>query len=116
MLIIFAVVGGFGSTDKNTSSDTSSNTQKPGQHPEIEELYIEDDMITIKTSPAKQIIMSCGIRRLKSVKNKDGSPVTKAQFKIFPYDKYVRFTVRDFNGNNANTNAYSIDTLLKYGV
>lgn len=83
--------------------------------PLIEELYVDGDMVTIKTSPAKQIIMSCGVRRLKCVKNNDGSPVTHAQFKIFPYDKYVRFTVRDFNGNNANTNAYSIDTLLKYG-
>ena len=84
--------------------------------PEIKELYIEDDMVTIKTSPAKQITMSCGVRRLKSVKAIDGQPVVEAQFKVFPYDKYIRFTVRDFDGNNANTNAYSIDTLLKHGV
>ncbi len=80
---------------------------------EIKELYIEDDIVTIKTSPAQYIIMNCGIRRLGCVKNVDGTPVTEAKFKVHPYDKYIRFTVRGFNGEWANTNAYPVDELLK---
>lgn len=80
--------------------------------PKIKELYIEDDVVTIKTSPANQIILNCGTRRVKSVKSVDGKPITEANFKIFPYDKYIRFTIRDFNGNNANSNAYFVEELL----
>ena len=83
---------------------------------EIKELYIEDDMVTITTSPAKQIIMNCGIRRLSCIKNADGSLVTQAKFKVNPYDKYVRFTVRGENGTWANTNAYFVEDLLSKGV
>lgn len=80
---------------------------------EIKNLFIENDLITIETSPAKSIIMSCGCRRIGQVKNADGSLVTKATFKVYPYDKYVRFTVRGENGTWANTNAYYTEDLLK---
>lgn len=80
---------------------------------EIKNIYIEDDLVTIETSPAKQIIMSCGIRRLSSKKNADGSLVETATFKVYPYDKYIRFTVRGENGTWANSNAYFTDEILK---
>ncbi len=80
---------------------------------EIKELYIEGDEVTIETSPAQSIVMNCGTRRLQCKKNTDGSPVTKATFKVFPYDKYIRFTVRGLNGEWANSNAYDVYELLK---
>lgn len=81
--------------------------------PEIKELYIEDGVITIKTSPAKIIALSTNARRLDKARGDNGDFVTQASFKVFPYDKYIRITVTDENGKHANTNAYFIEDLLK---
>lgn len=81
--------------------------------PAIEELYIEGDTVTVKTSPAKTIKLSTGIRHLDKKIAKEGEFVTEAQFKIKPHYQYFRITVVDEFEKRANTNAYFTEDLLK---
>ena len=80
---------------------------------QIKELYVENDTVTITTSPASLIIMNCGTRRTKCCRPEGDKPLTQAQFKIQPCDKYVRFTVRGNDGTFANTNAFFVNDILK---
>ena len=80
--------------------------------PEIKELYIEGDKVTVKTSAAEGIIYtSMGRSHQNNIMEKDGEPVTEATFTIRPWHVYFRITVRDLNGKRANTRAYWIDEL-----
>ena len=79
--------------------------------PEIYELYLEDDTVHVKTSPARSIVYSDGGRRKRPVHRRGGESLTEA---VFPVDKtmgYFRITVTDDRGKHANTNAYFFDTL-----
>ena len=82
------------------------------QAPEIKELYFEDGMVHIKTSPAKRILINTGRRRAFAAYPKDDGFVTEASFEVFPEDVYIRLTVEDEKGLHANTNAYFTDTLF----
>lgn len=71
--------------------------------PEIHELYIEDNFLCVKTSPAVKITMTCAHRQAGIAYPKSFSaPLTEAKFdlsKILP--GYVRITVYDEKGRKA---------------
>lgn len=80
--------------------------------PEIHELYIEDGIVHIRTSPAARIALHCGKRHAQSVWAKDGEWLTEAAFRLPDQDiGYFRLSVIDERGRHANTNAYFLDTL-----
>lgn len=79
--------------------------------PEIKELYIEDDNVYVKTSPAYTISITAGLRRTAVRRANLNSNVTEAVFKVFPYDKHFRITVTDWNGKKANSNAYFLEDI-----
>ena len=79
------------------------------QGPAIHELYVEDDIVYIKTSPASKIVFSTDDRRRDNV---SGNGVTEAKFKLDHKSKHFRLTVIDEAGKHANTNAYIIKDLI----
>lgn len=95
-------------TDALLNGDFYSSTG-----PEIKELYIEDGILHVKTSPAKIIALSTKHRRFDKVRGDYGNLVSEGAFKVFDYDGYIRITVIDEQGNRANTNAYFLEDLLK---
>lgn len=81
--------------------------------PEIKELWFEDGKIHIKCSPADKISISAGRRRAVSEYAENGEELTYASFEVYPEDIFVRLTVTDKYGKNANTNGYFTDELFK---
>ena len=91
--------------------------------PEINELYIEDGILTVKTSPATSIFVSTERRASRSARSTDGKPLTEATFdlKSFISDSsqkretdppaYFRVTVTDENGNEAYTRPFFVEEL-----
>ncbi len=83
--------------------------------PEIKELYVEDGVIHIETSEAKEILFVSAARhpgRL-TFRAKPGETITQADFKVLPACRYVRVVVTDFDGCTACSNAYFVDELLE---
>lgn len=78
------------------------------QGPEIQELWIEDGYLHIKTSGVKQIMFCFGTRRNRTVLANEGETICEASVKLSKKQNYVRVTVVDHQGRNANTNAYFI--------
>ncbi|MBQ8849930.1 MAG: PHP domain-containing protein [Clostridia bacterium] len=81
--------------------------------PEIRELYFEDGQIHIKTSDAVRIAMIAESRyNQRETPERIGETINEA---VFAIDKkvgsYVRFVIRDREGKEAYTNAYSLDSL-----
>ena len=79
--------------------------------PVIEELYIEDGQVHLKCSPVKFIAMGTNSRPIggaKTVKEPD-THLTEVVFKIREGTEYVRFDLRDEEGNWAHTRAYYVD-------
>ncbi len=83
------------------------------QGPEIYNLWFEDGKIHINCSDAKRIILHTGNRYIDKLVSKDGKPLNCASFDVKPEYEYVRITVEGVDGQNANTNAYFTDELLK---
>lgn len=81
--------------------------------PEIYELYYEDGNIHVTCSPVSIIVMTTAGRRSDRVFDEDGKGATKASFKIYEEDGFVRITLRDKFGLRANSVAYFVDELLK---
>ena len=81
--------------------------------PEIKELYFEDNKVYIECSEAARIVMAADNRRYKCVTaEKNGETVNCACFEIDEkLGDYVRFTVIDEKGREANTNAYFLSDL-----
>lgn len=80
--------------------------------PSIEELYVEDGVVHIKTSEAVGIFLTTAGRRKACALSEHGAPlVTEAAFKLDPDDGYFRIGVRDAAGKHANTRAYFMDEL-----
>lgn len=79
--------------------------------PEIYDLYVEDNRVYIKTSPAVRITLNSGIRVAKRILAKDGELLTEASFPLQENLGYFRLTVTDERGRCANTQAYFIDSL-----
>ena len=82
------------------------------QGPEIHELYMEGNVLHIRTSEAASIRFNTGIRKAKLVYLPDGGSVSEAEFEVTPEQKYVRVTVTDKQGRHANTHAYFTDEIL----
>lgn len=80
--------------------------------PEIYELYVEDDRIHIKTSPCARIEMTFGTRGSHIAHAKPGETVDCAEFPLDRQCGYFRLTLRDGQGNFANTRAYFMEDLL----
>jgi hypothetical protein len=82
--------------------------------PEIYDLYVEDGKVTIKCSDAVGIYYSTAGRRTGyKLANADTPTVNEATFTIKPEDFYFRISVKDKNGNHANTRIYYLDELGK---
>lgn len=89
--------------------------------PEINELYIENGVIHIKTSKAKMIYLTSERRYTKCVHSED-ELLTEAIIDINDYIKtsektihgncYIRITILDENNNKAHSRAYYLDELM----
>ena len=80
--------------------------------PEIYELYLEDDAVHIKCSPARTIALHGGVRVSWAKHAKGDELLTEATFPLYGLDlRYFRLSVTDKEGKRANTNAYFTDTL-----
>lgn len=80
--------------------------------PEIYELYIEDDTVTIKCSDAYGIFYtSAGRGKQCRLDETYENPINSATFKIDPDGYYFRITVRDARGHHAHTRIYYLDEL-----
>ena len=79
------------------------------QGPEILELYVEDGTVHLKCSPAKYIAMNTERRPFGGIRVAEGETLlTEATFQLPEGQKYMRFTVTDAQGKNANTRAYRV--------
>ena len=81
--------------------------------PRIHELYIEDGVVTVKTSEAISINFSTSSRRGKNVipTVKNPGSVTEASYKVAADEKYFRITVTAPDGKKAYTRAYFMDEI-----
>lgn len=74
--------------------------------PEIQELYIEDGELVIKTSPVEKIyVITEGRRCHKKIAAQEES-LTEARFALTGNEGYIRVDIRDERGLHANSNAY----------
>lgn len=76
--------------------------------PEIKELYVEDGILYVKTSPVEKIfVMTEGrdcYKRLASA----GNTITEAAFPLKGDEGYIRVCCRDGQGLHADSNAYTM--------
>lgn len=79
--------------------------------PEIHELYVEDNKVHVKCSDAVMISLTTDRRFSKCIWQEDGKFITEAVFDLNCECEYFRITVKDINGNHANTNAYFMEDL-----
>lgn len=88
----------------------------------IEELYVEDGVMTLRCSPAKQVFFTTESRLMFRVNAKD-EPVTNVAFNMSEFleksksvwakkEPYIRVTVVDEQGERAYTRAYFLDELI----
>ena len=80
--------------------------------PEIFDLYIEDDKIHITCSDAADISMTTGGRSAKRISAKKGNKINGAVFDLDKDTAYFKLSVKDVNGNFADTRAYFIEDLV----
>ena len=80
--------------------------------PEIHELYLEDNEVHVKCSPASRISLMLGTRRGDSRIGVDGATITEATFDVSERDVYFRLTIWDDQMRPAHTRAYFVDTLF----
>lgn len=76
--------------------------------PEIKELYVEDGMVHIKTSPAAAIYLNVRTRRKAVVlmEDQNNEPITEAVFPLQENDEYFHLIVKDLRGRPAATQIY----------
>ena len=90
--------------------------------PLIEEWYVEDGVMTLRCSPAKQVFFTTESRLMFRVNAKD-EPVTNVAFNMIEFleksksvwakkEPYIRVTVVDEQGERAYTRAYFLDELI----
>lgn len=92
--------------------------------PEINELYIEDGVIKVKTSAAVSILLTTDIRIAKSALGTADNPISEASFdindylttatsdEVKPFASWIRLEVVDSSGNHAWTRSYSLGELI----
>ncbi len=101
---------------KSLSYDDVANSLTNGDFyasngPEIKKIYIEDGILKVETSPAKQIWINTDNRTRSNNYSKEGGLVTSATLELTPNEKYFIITVMDEFGNHANSNAYFLDEI-----
>ncbi len=89
--------------------------------PEITEMYLEDEVLVVKCSPAFSVTVSTQCRRNTILQAIDENGVEAARFDLSAHIKeskdfsvseaYFRVTVRDFSGREAYSRAYFLDEL-----
>jgi len=84
------------------------------QAPLIEELYIEDGKVHVKTSPARRIAYLTGRIHSEQAYAQEGETVSEATFTVRPNHKYFRIDVIDEKGRIASSQAYYVDELKDY--
>jgi predicted metal-dependent phosphoesterase TrpH len=79
------------------------------QGPEIHDIRIDDDLITVNCSPAASINVG---GRSSTCRYRNGTNLTEAEFPLAPFaDAFFRITVRDAAGNRAWSNPIWPDVL-----
>lgn len=81
--------------------------------PEIYEMTIEGNCLTVKTSPVEKIFVQTQGRRCFRKAVKPGETMTEAKFEITGKEGYLRLDIRDGRGLHANSNAYFLDEIMK---
>lgn len=89
--------------------------------PEITEIYLDEEMLVVKCSPACSVVLSTQCRRNMIVQAEGENAIEVARFNLsehinesraFSVDEaYFRVTVRDFSGKEAYSRAFFIDEL-----
>ncbi len=79
--------------------------------PEINELWVEDNTVTVTSSPCAHIALSTSGRRGERIVADDCKPLEHAVFKLNPADTFFRLEVTDEKGLRANTRAYFLDEI-----
>jgi hypothetical protein len=74
--------------------------------PVIKKLYVEDNKAYITYDKASKVILSAGIRRVKTIIGENPDGENTACFEIKDDDRFVRFDVVDSHGNRALTQPY----------
>lgn len=76
--------------------------------PEIKELYVEDGVLHVTTSPVEKIYVLTEGRGCYKEVAAPGETVTEAAFPLTGRETYIRVTCRDEKGFRADSNAYEI--------
>ena len=79
--------------------------------PEIKELYLEDDILHIKTSAVKRINVNTAYRMCEGKCAEKGKTIAEAEFQIKDDWKYIRIEITDVEGYKAFSNAYFLEDL-----
>lgn len=77
--------------------------------PEIRELYIEDGVLVVKTSPVEKIYVVTEGRWCHKKIAERGKSITEARFPLSGNEGYIRVDIRDSNGLHADSNAYFLN-------
>lgn len=79
--------------------------------PEIKELYIENDILYIKTSSVEKIFVITQGRHCYKQLAKKGEFITEASFKLSGKEGFIRISIRDNYGLYASSNGYFLDDI-----
>jgi len=71
--------------------------------PEITDFYIDGKTAVLECSPCEKIYFHYGRYPTRIARNEDG-PISRAEFTVPDYYRYLRASVMDFNGKRAWTN------------
>ncbi len=83
------------------------------QGPEIQELTMDGDTVSVKCSPAQRITFRTLGRRGLALFPEEGQTITEGSFKLQSDDVCVRVEIVAPDGKKANSNAYFLDAILK---
>lgn len=81
--------------------------------PRIEELFLEDDKLVVRCSPADKIYVKTMGRRCHRAAAKPGETITEAEFTLDGKEGYIRVAVQDAHGRHADSNAYFLDDIFR---
>ena len=88
--------------------------------PEIFDITLEETIVTVKCSPARQITLTNHGRFARRVFAEGAETITKAEFDITDFfekanteNSYILITVTDKDGNYASTRAYYLSELIE---
>jgi len=87
--------------------------------PDFEAITLENNIVTVKCSPAVKVFVSSERRFAHAVKAEEGSTITEAKFDLTNYlrfspfeNGYIRFTVVDAAGKEAHSRPYFLNELI----